>query len=157
LQSEHEKLKEQKMILENTTKSTGELLSKCKRLISGTDRVRPLVEAKLKLYQDFKVTTDDFVAWTSELSDHAESMEILGRSDKALENGIQRIIDALVSKEQAEVRTICAPLSVHAANPPPRARSPTPFEDRVGVAMTVAFVCIILSIHLDLIKILWFG
>jgi len=155
LQSEYEKLKEQKTTLASTATSTGELLSKCKRLISGTDRVRPQVEAKLQLYQDLKVTTDDFVAWTSELNNQAESVEILGRSDKALENGIQRIIDALVSKEQAEVRKICAPLFVHATSPPPGARSSNSTEDKVGAAIALAFICIILFIQLDLGRMLW--
>jgi hypothetical protein len=142
LQSEYEKLKMQKTSLENTTASTGELLFKCKTLMSGTDRMRPLVEAKLKFYQDLKLTTDDFVAWTSELNSQAESMEILGRSDRALQNGMQRIVDSLVDEEQADVRKICAPLFVHATNPP--GPLPNPVEDKIGVAISIGFVCIIL-------------
>jgi hypothetical protein len=123
--------------------------------MSGTDRVRPLLDAKLQLYQDIKVTTDDFDAWASELNNQTESIEILGRSDKALENGMQRIIDILVGKEQAEMRKICEPLFVHATNPPPGARSSNPAEERVGFAMALAFVCIILLIQLDLLRFLW--
>jgi hypothetical protein len=161
LQSEHEKLEKQKTALEYTATSTGELLSKCKKLTSRTDRVRPLVEAKLYLYQDLKITTDDFVAWTSELNNQAESMEILGRSDRVLENGMRRIVDALVDKEHAEVRKICAPLFAYATNPPPgtvATKSPqNPAEDRVGSAMAIVFVCIILFIQFDLVRLLWWS
>jgi len=170
LQSEHKKLEKQKTALENTATSTGELLSKCKKLISRTDRVRPLVEAQLQLYQDLKITTDDFVAWTSELNNQAESMEILGRSDSVLENGMRRIVDAFVDKEHAEVRKICEPLFAYATNPPPgtvatkppqnpvtKNRPSNPAEDRVGGAMAIVFVCIILFIQFDLVRLLWWN
>jgi hypothetical protein len=101
--------------------------------------MRPLVEAKLQFYQDLKLRTDEFVAWTSELNSQGESMEILGRSSRVLQKEMQLIVDALVDKEQADVRKICAPLFVHATNPPL-----SPGEDKIGVAISIEIVCIIL-------------
>jgi hypothetical protein len=118
LKSEHKSLKEQKAWLERTAVSAEELLFRCKTLMPCTDRMRPLVEVKLQFYQDLKLTTDDFAAWTSDLNSQAETMDLLGRSDKVIQSGMERIVDTLVKQDHTDVRRICAPLLAHATKRP---------------------------------------
>ena len=107
LESESKTLERQKDILEAAAKATAELLPRCNKLASSSSKTKSLVETRLTEYHDLILRTDDFGAWSEDLTNQTASMKAIGPSEARLRRMTRRVVKVLLDADQAEVKTIC--------------------------------------------------
>lgn len=111
LESESKTLERQKGIFEDAAKTTSDLLSRCTKISSSSSKMKTLIETRLTEYHDLILRTDDFGAWSEDLTNQTASMKAIGPSEARLRRSTRKIVRVLLDTDQVEVKAICDRLS----------------------------------------------
>ncbi|KAI1298072.1 hypothetical protein F5Y03DRAFT_274687 [Xylaria venustula] len=100
-------LEGQKKSLAAVVSNTKALIARCEPLSSSASETQQLVEDKIVEYHDLVLRTDDFAAWTGDLTRHTNAFRLLGSSSRMqLQRSTTRIVTRLLEMDQAEVKLI---------------------------------------------------
>ncbi|KAK3358444.1 hypothetical protein B0T24DRAFT_540427 [Lasiosphaeria ovina] len=111
LQSEAAALARQKQTLSTAVRDARELLARARAMGAGSRQMQGLVAERLAEYQALKESSDEFAAWTRDLQTQTAAAGALGPASQArLLSTTARIVDALLDKDQGDVKRVCGKL-----------------------------------------------
>ncbi|KAI0100827.1 hypothetical protein GGR51DRAFT_563710 [Nemania sp. FL0031] len=100
-------LEGQKKSLAAVVANTKALIARCEPLSSSASETQQLVENKIVEYHDLVLRTDDFAAWTGDLTRQTNAFRLLGSSSRMqLKKSTTRIVTRLLEMDQPEVKLI---------------------------------------------------
>lgn len=103
LRSESETLRRQKVSLQEAMVETHKLRDRSEALGQKNNATQVIIDEKLKIYHEFKVSADEFGAWTCELAAQIDAMELVGPSEKALRETVQWIVGSPSGEDPWEI------------------------------------------------------
>ncbi|KAK0703999.1 hypothetical protein B0T26DRAFT_658459 [Lasiosphaeria miniovina] len=111
LRSEAAALAQQKQTLSTAVQGARELLARAQAMGTGSRQMQGLVAERLAEYQALKESSDEFAAWTRDLQTQTTAAGALGTASQArLLSTTARIVDALLDKDQGDVKRVCGKL-----------------------------------------------
>lgn len=107
LETESKTLQHQKGTLENAANTTSQLLQRCNNISSSSSETKDLVRTRLTEYHDLILRTDDFKAWSEDLTSQVELIKAIGPSEVRMRRTTKRIVGTLLDTNHAEMKAIC--------------------------------------------------